>query len=74
VIHYSVVWWNSLHQGSTVFVGAGSDIAVSMLVPLLTMIAGFTAFFGACLLKRIQLEVLQRESGAAWVRELLEDA
>ena len=74
VIHYSVVWWNSLHQGSTVFVGAGSDIATSMLVPLLIMIAGFTLFFAACLLKRIQLEVLERESGAAWVRELLEDA
>ena len=73
IIHYSVVWWNSLHQGSTVFVGSGSDIATSMLVPLLAMIAGFTAFFAACLLKRIQLEILERESGATWVQEVLEN-
>ena len=71
VIHYSVVWWNSLHQGSTVFVGAGSDIATSMLVPLLVMIAGFTLFFASCLLKRIQVELLERYGDAAWVRELL---
>jgi heme exporter protein C len=71
IIHYSVVWWNTLHQGSTVFVGRGSDIAPSMLVPLLIMIAGFTLYFGACLLKRIQAELLERERGAAWITELV---
>jgi len=72
VIHYSVVWWNSLHQGSTVFVGAGSDISTSMLVPLLIMIAGFTLFFAACLLKRIQVEILERDGESAWVKEWVE--
>ncbi|HSC47615.1 MAG TPA: heme ABC transporter permease [Gammaproteobacteria bacterium] len=71
IIHYSVVWWNTLHQGSTVFVGRGSDIAPSMLIPLLIMIAGFTSYFGACLLKRIQVELLERERGAAWITELV---
>ena len=74
IIHYSVVWWNTLHQGPTVFVGGSSDISVAMLVPLLIMIAGFTAFFAACLLKRIQGEILEREQDAAWVRELVEKA
>jgi len=74
IIHYSVVWWNSLHQGSTVFVGSGSDIAPSMLVPLLIMIAGFTLLFGACLLRRIQLEILERDGDAGWVRELVNEA
>jgi heme exporter protein C len=74
IIHYSVVWWNSLHQGSTVFVGQGSDISTSMLVPLLIMLGGFTAFFAACLLKRIQGEILERELDAGWVRELVEKA
>ena len=72
IIHYSVVWWNTLHQGPTVFVGSGSDISATMLVPLLVMISGFTAFFAACLLKRIQGEILAREGEAAWVRELVE--
>lgn len=74
VIHYSVVWWNSLHQGATVFVGSGSDISPSMLVPLLIMIAGFTLFFAACLLKRIQVEILERDGESAWVKELVERA
>ena len=71
IIHYSVVWWNSLHQGPTVFVGNRSDISTGMLVPLLLMILGFTFFFGACLLKRIQAEVLERERNAAWVAEVV---
>lgn len=72
IIHYSVVWWNSLHQGPTVFVGNGSDISTGMLVPLLLMILGFTFFFSACLLKRIQAEVLERERNATWVTEVIQ--
>lgn len=71
IIHYSVVWWNTLHQGPTVFVGTGSDMATSMLVPLLIMIAGFTLYFAACLLKRIQVEILERERNTNWVKELV---
>ena len=72
IIHYSVVWWTTLHQPSTLFVGSGSDISTSMLVPLLVMIAAFTCFFAACLLKRIQLEILEREGDTGWVRDMLE--
>jgi heme exporter protein C len=70
IIHYSVVWWNSLHQGATVFVGQGSDIAPSMLMPLLAMIFGFTLLFAACLARRVQCEVLERERNAAWAAEV----
>ena len=72
IIHYSVVWWTTLHQPSTLFVGAGSDIAPSMLVPLLIMIAAFTCYFAASLLKRIQLEILEREGDAGWIHDMLE--
>jgi heme exporter protein C len=71
IIHYSVVWWNTLHQGPTVFVGTRSDISTSMLVPLLVMIAGFTLYFAACLLKRIQVEILERERNTSWVKEMV---
>jgi heme exporter protein C len=73
IIHYSVVWWNSLHQGPTVFVGGGSDISTSMLVPLLSMILGFTLFFGACLSKRLQVEVLEREGASSWAAQAVEE-
>lgn len=72
IIHYSVVWWSTLHQGSTIFVGRGSDISASMLIPLLIMIAAFTCYFTASLLKRIQLEILEREGEAGWIRDMLE--
>ena len=71
IIHYSVVWWNSLHQGSTKFFGQNAEMATSMLIPLLLMIFGFTFFFGACLLKRIQVEVLVRERDAAWTVDVV---
>lgn len=37
IIHYSVYWWNTLHQGSSLTL-THSDIAPSMLYPLLAMI------------------------------------
>jgi len=68
VIHYSVTWWTSLHQGQTV---AQGKMAPEMLYPLLTNILGFTLLFGALLLYRVRTEVLFRERRARWVRNLL---
>jgi len=68
IVHYSVVWWTDLHQGSSVSLG-GSTIATSMLVPLLVSMLGFTLYFGAILLVRLRAELLRRERSAAWVRE-----
>lgn len=72
IIHYSVQWWNTLHQGPTVFAGRGSDIAPGMLAPLLVMIAGFMLYFAAFVMKRIQVEVLRRERNTNWVQELID--
>ena len=35
VIRYSVVWWNSLHQGQTISVFGESSMDPSMMLPLL---------------------------------------
>jgi heme exporter protein C len=69
IIHYSVVWWNSLHQGATVAKLGKPSIAGSMLWPLLSMFVGFMLFYGAVLCIRLRGEVLVRERQAAWVRE-----
>lgn len=71
IIHYSVVWWNSLHQAPTVMKLAKPEMPASMLVPLLMMLAGFTLFFGALLLVRLRAEILRRERTASWIREAL---
>tara|TARA_R110002096_G_scaffold161007_4_gene327404 strand:- start:6797 stop:7543 length:747 start_codon:yes stop_codon:yes gene_type:complete len=69
IIHYSVVWWSSLHQGQTVMKKGAMD--AEMLQPLLAMILGFTLIFGALLARRIRTEVLYRERRTRWVRALV---
>ena len=69
IVHFSVVWWNSLHQGATVAKLGKPSIAGSMLWPLLSMFVGFLLFYGAVLCLRLQGEVLNRERQSAWVRE-----
>jgi heme exporter protein C len=71
IIHFSVQWWNSLHQGATIAKIGKSEIAGSMLWPLLTMLLGFTCFYGAVACMRLRGEVLNRERQSAWVREAI---
>lgn len=71
IIHFSVVWWNSLHQGATVMKLGRPAIVGSMLWPLLAMFVGFMCFYGAVLCIRLRGEVLQRERQSRWVREAL---
>ena len=68
IVHYSVVWWNSLHQGALVFTGRRA-MPPSMLIPLMVMFLGFTLYSVAVLCMRLRAEVLNRERTARWVRE-----
>ena len=63
IIHYSVLWWNSLHQARRQsWKLAKPEMPAAMLIPLLMMLAGFTLFFVALLLVRLRGEVLRRET------------
>ncbi|MDQ8039388.1 MAG: heme ABC transporter permease CcmC [Rickettsiella sp.] len=44
VIHYSVYWWNTLHQGTSLRLLGPSLISPPMLYPLLAMIIVFIAY------------------------------
>lgn len=70
VIRYSVVWWNSLHQGQTIRVFGESSMDSSMMGPLLWMIVGTKLWFAGALLARARADNLRRESGKAWVAAL----
>lgn len=61
IIHFSVVWWNTLHQPSSVFRMGGPTVAPSMLAPLLVMALGFTFYFVTLLLVRVRTEVAARK-------------
>jgi len=67
VIRYSVVWWNSLHQGQTIRVFGESSMDPSMLPPLLWMVVGTHVWFAGSLLARARADNLRREAGKDWV-------
>jgi heme exporter protein C len=60
IIKFSVDWWNTLHQPASVVRLGGPAIDPSMLAPLLVMGLGFTMFFFAVLLLRVQAGLLAR--------------
>jgi len=72
IIHYSVEWWNTLHQGPTVTKFGAPSIDVRMLIPLLIMAVAFKLFYATVVLMRARVEVLQRERNSQWVRELVD--
>jgi heme exporter protein C len=53
IIHYSVLWWRTLHQGQSLSL-SGSKIDASMLWPLLGSALGFSLLFGAIVLMRMR--------------------
>ena len=68
IIHFSVNWWNTLHQGSTVIKAGGPSMHLSMLAPLLIMAFAFKLYYLMVLLMRSRIEVLERERKSEWVR------
>lgn len=69
IIKYSVVWWNTLHQGSTFTLTAAPKMAPSMYVPLLIMLLGFYVLVAALVLYRSCTLILQREQHSRWVQD-----
>ena len=58
VIHYSVIWWNSLHQTQSITL-TGSTIAPSILWPLPIAMLGFTLLFAAIVLMRMRASLAE---------------
>ncbi|MCP4328948.1 MAG: heme ABC transporter permease [Alphaproteobacteria bacterium] len=60
IIKFSVDWWNTLHQPSSVLRLEGPTIHGSMLIPLILMALAFTAYFISVLILRVRRELLDR--------------
>jgi heme exporter protein C len=71
IIKYSVDWWLTLHQPSTFRFTAAPSMPPEMWLPLAINALGVYCFFGANLVSRLRIEILERERGTAWVREHL---
>jgi heme exporter protein C len=70
IIHYSVEWWNTLHQSQSLNL-TKSSIHGSMLTPLIWMFFAYKLYFFINLIIRARNEVLWRERSSQWVNELL---
>lgn len=68
IIHYSVYWWNTLHQGATLSAFAKPKIDTSMLYPLLLTLSGFFLYSLWVILEKARNEVLLREKRQSWVK------
>ena len=70
IIHYSVLWWRTLHQGQSISL-SGSSIDMAMLWPLLVSAMGFSLLFGGIVLMRMRTE-LARTKIEARLRRMAE--
>ncbi len=70
IIYYSVKWWNTLHQGSSVSLTRAPSMASVMLWGMLVMALAFWAYSIAAALTRVRAIILERERHAQWVAEL----
>ena len=71
IIHFSVEWWNTLHQGATITKLDKPSMAIEMLIPLLLAIFGsllFTAWFS---IWRYRIALLNDEYKRPWVKALV---
>jgi heme exporter protein C len=68
IIHYSVLWWRTLHQGESITL-TGSTIAGSILWPLPIALLGFSLLFGAIVLMRMRA-MLARQKVEARLRRM----
>lgn len=73
IVHFSVNWWHTLHQGATIAKFSAPSIAGNMLSPLLAMLLAMLLFYLIMLIIRARGEVLYRESNAKWVQEIFEE-
>lgn len=69
IIHYSVYWWNTLHQGATLKIFTPSTIDSFMLYPLLSMITAFLLYYAIVLFLRMGYELTAQESNHHWLRD-----
>ncbi len=76
IIYYSVQWWNTLHQGSSIkFTSGGMESSMTdiMLWTLLIMVLACWFYTIAVALTRVRSIILERESGSVWVKEMLQE-
>jgi heme exporter protein C len=72
IIYFSVQWWNTLHQGSSVSMTKAPTLAATMLLGMLLMALAAWMYAIAAALSRVRSIILEREKNSQWVAQMLE--
>lgn len=65
LVHFSVLWWRTLHQPPSVLRPAAPAMATSMLVPLLLSVLAFTVVYALVVRTRMRLRAAEDALDAA---------
>ena len=71
IIYFSVQWWNTLHQGSTIKL-SGTSMHIAMQQAMFSMMAAMWLYAIVIALMRVRSIILERERNTQWVAELEE--
>ncbi len=71
IIYFSVKWWNTLHQGSTIKF-SGTSMQITMQQAMFTMLAACWLYAITVVLMRVRSIILERERHTKWIAELIE--
>jgi heme exporter protein C len=74
IIYFSVIWWNTLHQGASVSVTAAPKMASIMLLAMLLMTLAFWSYAFAVIFVRTRAIALERDNHAAWANDAVAPA
>src|SRR6266480_2332340 len=72
IIYFSVNWWNTLHQGSTISMTTPPKMASIMVTALALMTLAAWGYAIAVALIRVRAIIVERERGALWLSHLPE--
>jgi len=72
IIYFSVKWWNTLHQGSTINLMKAPSMAKVMLLGMLVLAIAAWFYTIAVALVRVRRVILERERQTEWVKAILE--
>jgi heme exporter protein C len=69
IIYFSVKWWNTLHQGSSISMTKAPAMAALMLQGMLIMAIGFWLYSIAVILVRVRCEIVERDHRTAMIKQ-----
>ena len=66
IIYFSVIWWNTLHQGASISMTTAPKMASVMVLAMLLMTLAFWSYAFAVIFVRARAISLERDNQAGW--------